>query len=283
VIQADVDANEVAATTDRALVRTEFIAADVLVSSVSATARGVIQADVDQNESDGDADRLLIRQEFAAADVLVGSVSSTARGVIQADVDANQAAAITDRALIRSQFAAADLVLTNAVAAHTVTLATKQNTIANDHLQIAHTAGLQTALDARLSSTGENQGITQNSTAAILTLTNMTGDRKTLSCVGGDGSMSIVGGVALECDREGPMYIRDNKNAGSVVLQARSTNAIIVDDKVTVPVSFVLTKAAPANEDAAGTHNELRVSGNTLYLYSSATSKWRTVASQGWA
>ena len=71
------------------------------------------------------------------------------------------------------------------------------------------------------------------------------------------------------------MVIRDNQNGASVVLQARSTNAIVIDDKVTVPVSFALTKAAPTDEDDAGTPGELRVSGSTLYLYSSATSKWR--------
>jgi hypothetical protein len=283
VIQADVDQNETTATTDRAAIRSEFAAANVVQNTASSTARAVIQADVDQNESDGDADRAAIRSEFIAADVVTAGVSSTARGVIQADVDANQAAGITDRALIRSQFAAADLVLTNAVAAHTVTLATKQNTIANDHLQIAHTAGLQTALDARLSSTGENQAITQNSSGAILTLTNMTDDTKTISCVGGDGSISVVSGVALECDRQGPMYVRNNMGAGSVVLQARSTNAIVIDDKVTVPVSLVLTKAAPAAEDSPGTHNELRVAGNTLYLYSSATSAWRQLVTGAWA
>jgi hypothetical protein len=140
----------------------------VLVGSASSTARGVIQADVDANELAATTDRVLIRSEFAAADVVQNTASSTARGVIQADVDANQAAGITDRALIRSQFAAADLVLTNAVAAHTVTLATKQDTIANDHLQIAHTAGLvakHAAQDALIST---NTGKTTYGDSALV-------------------------------------------------------------------------------------------------------------------
>jgi hypothetical protein len=316
VIQADVDANEADGDADRVLIRQEFVAADVVVASASATARGVIQADVDQNEADGDADRVLIRQEFAAADVVAAGVSSTARGVIQADVDQNEAdgdadraairsefqaadaaavivnhnargviqtdvdqneaTGVTDRALIRTQYAAADLVLTNAVAAHTVTLATKQDTIANDHLQIAHTAGLQTALDARLSSTGENQAITQNSSAAILTLTNLTADTKTLSCRGGDGSISIVSGVAVECDRQGPMYVRNNMGAGAVVLQARSTNAIVIDDKVTVPISFILTKAGPNTSGTAGTQHEIRVDDS--YIYVKTSGAWKRIA-----
>ena len=68
------------ASTDRTAIRSEFAAADGLVASASATARGVIQADVDANEADGDADRAAIRSEFTAADVVVASASATARG-----------------------------------------------------------------------------------------------------------------------------------------------------------------------------------------------------------
>ena len=73
---------------DRVLIRQEFAAADVLVGSASSTARGVIQADVDANELAATTDRALIRSEFIAADVVQNTASSTARGVIQADVDA---------------------------------------------------------------------------------------------------------------------------------------------------------------------------------------------------
>ena len=34
------------------------------------------------------------------------------------------------------------------------------------------------------------------------------------------------------------MQLRNNTVGGSVVLMARSANAIVVDDKVTIPVSF---------------------------------------------
>ena len=82
--------NETTATTDRAAIRSEFAASDVLVGSASATARGVIQADVDANELAATVDRALIRSEFIAANVVQNTASSTARGVIQADVDQNE-------------------------------------------------------------------------------------------------------------------------------------------------------------------------------------------------
>lgn len=46
-----------------------------------------VQADVDQNEADGDADRALIRSEFAAADSAEASARAAADAVIQADLD----------------------------------------------------------------------------------------------------------------------------------------------------------------------------------------------------
>jgi len=85
---------------------------------------GLVQADVDQNEADGDADRALIRTEFAAADsALSSSIMTTLNaevsaliadiGAVQADVDQNELDGDNDRALIRTEFAAADLTLQN--------------------------------------------------------------------------------------------------------------------------------------------------------------------------
>ena len=179
-----------AATTDRALIRTQFAAADAVLKGDAAAAydtlgkledkiqaeavtaraaEAAIQADVNTNESDGDTDRALIRTQFAAADAAVqaeldatqssmGSLMSVAgayvpfalgggayidgnssltedlvdldtglinevslarsnEATIQADVDANELDGDNDRALIRSQFAAADAVLKGDAAA----------------------------------------------------------------------------------------------------------------------------------------------------------------------
>ena len=142
---------------------------------------------------------------------------------------------------------------------------------------------LTTSLAGKISSTG-SQSISQSGSTPVLTLTNNNSDQQILKCIGPDGQLRLTGGNVVECIREnGSMQIRNNAIGGSVVLIARTTNSIIIDDKVTVPVSFALTKAAPSGEDDAGTPGEIRVSGNTLYLYSSATSKWRTISSEGWA
>jgi len=110
-LQADVDANETAASDDRALIRTEFANADsTLQGNIDA-----VQSDVDQNEADGDADRALIRQEFAAADTAAATANADARAVIQADVDQNEADGDADRALIRQEFAAADATLSGRI------------------------------------------------------------------------------------------------------------------------------------------------------------------------
>ena len=47
------------ATTDRAAIRSEFTAADVVAAGVSLAARVVIQTDVDANEASGDATRIV--------------------------------------------------------------------------------------------------------------------------------------------------------------------------------------------------------------------------------
>ena len=55
------------------MVRTEFAAADTSAASVNLIARTAIQTNVDLNETDGDADRALLRQQYIAADVVVNA------------------------------------------------------------------------------------------------------------------------------------------------------------------------------------------------------------------
>jgi hypothetical protein len=96
-------------------------------------AEAAIQADVDQNEADGDADRALIRTEFAAADSAMesglrggfaGSLNDLDVAIIAEETArvAADASATTDRAAIRSEFAAADLALDTAYKAADVAL-----------------------------------------------------------------------------------------------------------------------------------------------------------------
>ena len=109
-IQADVDANELDGDNDRALIRSQFAAADAVLkgdaaaaydtlgkledkiqaeavtaraaeAAIQAAAIAAVQADVNANELDGDNDRALIRSQFATADAAV-----------QAELDATQAA-----------------------------------------------------------------------------------------------------------------------------------------------------------------------------------------------
>jgi hypothetical protein len=72
------------------------------------------------------------------------------------------------------------------------------------------------------------------------------------------------------------MYVRNNMGAGAVVLQARSTNAIVIDDKVTVPISFILTKAGPNTSGTAGTQHEIRVDDS--YIYVKTSGAWKRIA-----
>jgi hypothetical protein len=78
------------------------------------------------------------------------------------------------------------------------------------------------------------------------------------------------------------MYIRDNQNGASVVLQARSANAIVIDDKVTIPVPLVLTKAAPSSAIDTGTKGEIRVDGTYIYVCTATNIWWRTSAGSAW-
>jgi hypothetical protein len=222
-------------------------------------------------------------KEFS--DQITGSISGSS-ATVQSLTGTNLINTLSDSSTFHKMTAAERTLLGTTHAdlhvAHTAALAGKQATITDGSLTIARTSGLQTALDAKISATGENQGITQNSNSAILTLTNMTADTKTISCVGGDGSISVVSGVAVECDRQGPMYVRNNMGSGSVVLQARSTNAIVVDDKVTIPVSLVLTKGAPSSATDTGIVGEIRVDDTYIYVCTSSNIWRRTSVGAAW-
>ena len=131
------DQNETDGDTDRALIRTQYLAADAAAAAFNLAARATIQSEVDQNEADGDTDRALVRTEFAQADTAAATVNLAARAAIQSDVDQNETDGDTDRALIRTQYLAADAVVqaqvtANAalVASHTTSIATKSNKIA---------------------------------------------------------------------------------------------------------------------------------------------------------
>ena len=120
VIQADVDANELSADTsfqaagvDRALVRSEFAAADAsaLAASLLAAsteqalriaAEAVIQADVDQNEADADAAMVTEIARAEAAELVL--TNALAQEVVDrtADVDAEEARALAAEALMLS-------------------------------------------------------------------------------------------------------------------------------------------------------------------------------------
>ena len=109
-----------AATTDRALIRTEALTE----KGLKDVAIAALQADVDLNEADGDTDRALIRSEIAAAKLVDDAAlaaeiarASAAEVALQADVDQNEADGDADRAAIRSEIAAAKLVDDAAMAA----------------------------------------------------------------------------------------------------------------------------------------------------------------------
>ena len=97
VIQADVNANQVVMDTefasnlvDRAAIRSEFAAGDVLQYQAMIAAVAVAQADVDANEADGDTDRALIRTEMATASTARDASVEAIRVAIQADIDQNE-------------------------------------------------------------------------------------------------------------------------------------------------------------------------------------------------
>ncbi len=81
------------------------------------------------------------------------------------------------------------------------------------------------------------QTITQAGTIAVLTLQNMTSDRAALSCVGGDGTISLSGGNVLTCDRPGSMYIRSTDGTSNVSIQSRGSTKVMCDDQVRLKVA----------------------------------------------
>ena len=111
-LQADVDQNELDGDNDRALIRSEFAAADSALSSSLMVTINALQADVDQNELDGDNDRALIRTEFAAADTTLQNnidAEETARiaadGVLQTNINNLSGAFAADLAAAEQQHA----------------------------------------------------------------------------------------------------------------------------------------------------------------------------------
>lgn len=109
-IQADVDQNEadadasfVAAATDRALVRSEFAAADVVL-------KGQMEAYADQAEADAKAEAAF----NLAAEAVIARAAEAANA---AAIGAEEVRALGQEAAIRSEFAAADALLTAARAA----------------------------------------------------------------------------------------------------------------------------------------------------------------------
>jgi hypothetical protein len=88
-VQADVDQNELDGDNDRALIRSEFAAADTALQTSLSAAIAAVQADVDQNELDADA---AIAAETAARTAAVSA--------LQADVDQNEADADAAIALV---------------------------------------------------------------------------------------------------------------------------------------------------------------------------------------
>jgi hypothetical protein len=102
-------------------------------------------------------------------------------------------------------------------------------------------SSIQTQLDSKaadavvVKKTG-NQTIVQNSTAAVLTLTNTNSDAPILTCVGGDGEIRLSGGNVIECDRPGSMYVRASDGSGNVTIQSRGSSKVVCDDKVRLKV-----------------------------------------------
>ena len=129
-IQADVDANELAATTDRGDIRTEFAAADASLSAEIAVERGRTDAILEAAYADQDNFKAIVDLvnsvdatndevfagyvisndaalaqaivDFGAADAAALEASQEREAAIQADVDANEAAALAARADIQA-------------------------------------------------------------------------------------------------------------------------------------------------------------------------------------
>jgi hypothetical protein len=98
------------------------------------------------------------------------------------------------------------------------------------------------AADAAVVKKTGNQTIAQNSTAAVLILTNTNSDAPILTCVGGDGEIRLSGGNVLECDRPGSMYVRASDGTGNVTVQSRGSSKLVCDDKVRLKVEVSAEK-----------------------------------------
>ena len=128
LIQADVDANEVTATTNLATEtsnREAAVAALQALVDAATVARTAIQADVDQNESDSDAAdaALSARLDTLEAD----PTTATAVAAVQADVDANEAASDAAEAALSARLDTLEADPTTATAVAAVQADVDQN------------------------------------------------------------------------------------------------------------------------------------------------------------
>ncbi|WP_371972026.1 YadA C-terminal domain-containing protein, partial [Acinetobacter sp. AL9] len=145
-----------AATTDRAAIRTEFAAADVVlqdnINAEAATRAAGLAA--------ATTDRAAIRTEFAAAD-------TTLQNNIDAEAATREAAdnaATTDRAAIRTEFAAADVVLQDNINAEAATRAAGLAAAATDRQAIrSEFAAADTATLASANAYTDTQVVNVNS------------------------------------------------------------------------------------------------------------------------
>ena len=110
----------------------------------------------------------------------------------------------------------------------------------------------------------------------MLTLTNLTGDQPQLSCVGGDGTISLSGGNVITCNRPGAMYIRSTDGTSNIAIQARGSTKAVFDDKARLKVDLVLEKDAPGSEGASGTVGSIRVDDSYIYVCTAADT-WKKV------
>jgi hypothetical protein len=161
---------------------------------------------------------------------LVATEQTRAQGVESTNataISSESAARATAVSGVQSDLDAVELILGNRTA-----------------VQIARvdaSSSIQTQLDSKaadavvVKKTG-NQTIVQNSTAAVLTLTNTNSDAPILTCVGGDGEIRLSGGNVIECDRPGSMYVRASDGSGNVTIQSRGSSKVVCDDKVRLKV-----------------------------------------------
>ena len=114
-LQNDVNQNELDGDNDRALIRSEFAAADTALSGAINTRIDSEVSALEAADNAATTDRAAIRSEFAAADSLLSSSVNNRMDQEVLALEAADTAATTDRAAIRSEFAAADLLLQNSI------------------------------------------------------------------------------------------------------------------------------------------------------------------------